>query len=136
MDMTSSRPYLVRAIYEWLVDNGFTPQIVVDARIEGVAVPQRYVRDGQIVLNISPTAVRDLDLGNERVEFNARFGGTPFQISVPTRAVLAVVARENGAGMSFPEESPEDEPPPDDGPGTDPGGGSDKPRRPALRVVK
>ena len=126
--MTSSRPYLVRAIYEWIVENGLTPQIVVDATSEGVAVPPKYVQDGQIVLNISRDAVRGLSLGNDCIEFSARFGGTPFQVNVPPRAVLAIVARENGAGMSFPPEETDGEPPPDPQ--------EKKPLRPALRVVK
>lgn len=125
--MTSSRPYLVRAVHDWIVDNGLTPQILVDARVEHVVVPPEHVKDGKIVLNVSASAVRDLSLGNEWVEFNARFGGRPFRVVVPVRAVLAVVARENGAGMSFPEESG-DEPPPE------PSGGGKS--RPSLRVVK
>jgi stringent starvation protein B len=126
--MNSSRPYLIRAINEWIVDNGFTPQIVVDAQADGVEVPTGYVKDGQIVLNISPGAIRDLTLGNDLIEFNARFGGSPFHVVVPTCAVLAVAARENGAGMSFPEESHEDDPPPES---TDKGKS-----RPSLRIVK
>ena len=128
MSMTSSRPYLVRAVYEWILDNGLTPQVVIDASVQDVMVPREYVQDRQIVLNISPTAVRHLELGNEEIEFDARFGGKPFKVTAPMRAVLAVVARENGAGMSCPEESHDDEPPPENG--------SDKPGRPALRVVK
>jgi len=123
-EMTSSRPYLLRAVYEWIADNHLTPQIVVDAQQEHVEVPCAYVREGRIVLNISPTAVRGLRLGNERVEFNARFGGTPFDVVVPIRAVLAIMARENGTGMSFPDSGDGDRPPP-------------APRsRPSLRVVK
>ena len=123
-EMTSSRPYLLRAVYEWIADNGLTPQIVVDARQEQVRVPATYVRDGKIVLNVSASAVRGLRLGNEWVEFSARFGGTPFEVAVPTRAVLAIMARENGTGMSFPDSGDGDRPPP-------------APRsRPNLRVVK
>lgn len=136
--MTPSRPYLLRAMHEWMLDNGLTPQIVVDARADDVQVPRQYVEDGRIVLNVSPSAVRDLSLGNDRVDFMARFGGTPFHVSVATRQVLAIVARENGAGMSFPEEpagvdepSGGDRPDPDD-PGTPPPGGG----RPRLKVVK
>ena len=120
--MTSNRPYLLRAIHEWIVDNDLTPQIVVDAEQEHVRVPAAYVRDGKIVLNISVTAVRGLRLGNDRVEFGARFGGTPFDVVVPVRAVLAIMARENGTGMSFPE-SDLDPPPPD------------PKKRPNLRLV-
>jgi stringent starvation protein B len=100
--MTSSRPYLIRAVHEWIVDNSLTPQVVVDAEFEGVQVPRQYVSDGRIVLNVSERAVRSLVIGNERIEFGARFGGVVFQVSVPVTAVQAVIARENGAGMSFP----------------------------------
>lgn len=128
--MTSSRPYLIRAVHEWIVDNSLTPQIVVDAELEGVQVPRKYVSDGRIVLNISERAVRSLVIGNERIEFGARFGGVVFQVAVPVAAVQAVIARENGAGMSFPEETPDPEPPdgePDD---------AKSPGRPVLRIVK
>ena len=121
--MTSNRPYLLRAIHEWIVDNDMTPQIVVDAEQEHVQVPAAYVREGRIVLNIAVTAVRGLRLGNDRVEFSARFGGTPFDVVVPVRAVLAIMARENGTGMSFPE-ADADPPPPD------------PKKRPNLRLVK
>ena len=121
--MTSSRPYLLRAVYEWIADNGLTPQIVVDAQHEQVRVPTAYVREGKIVLNVSPTAVRGLSLGNERVEFSARFGGAPFDVFVPIGAVLAIMARENGTGMSFPDAG-DDRPPPEPR------------RRPSLKVVK
>ena len=122
-EMTSSRPYLLRAVYEWIADNELTPQIVVDAQNDQVQVPTTYVRDGKIVLNISPTAVRELSLGNEWVEFSARFGGRAFDVVVPIDAVLAIMARENGTGMSFPEPH-RDEPPPEPR------------RRPHLKVVK
>lgn len=128
--MTSSRPYLIRAVHEWIVDNSLTPQIVVDAEFEGVHVPRQYISDGRIVLNISAGAVRSLVIGNERIEFGARFGGVVFQVAVPVGAVQAVIARENGAGMSFPEETLEPEPP--EGNTDDP----KSPGRPALRVVK
>ena len=126
--MNSSRPYLLRAIHEWLVDNGLTPQIVVATDVEGVRVPANYVADNRIVLNVSHQAVRGLALGNDRVEFDARFGGRPFHVVVPIPAVLAVVARENGVGMSFPEQEFTDEPPPAPSPG--------KAGRPSLKVVK
>ncbi len=99
------RPYILRAFYDWLVDNDLTPHIVVDASLPYVDVPTEYVKDGQIVLNIAPTAVGDLDLGNEDVFFNARFGGRPMSISVPMYAVTAIYARENGAGTMFDQES-------------------------------
>lgn len=99
--MTSSRPYLIRAINDWLLDNDLTPYLVVDAGIKGVQVPTQYVTGGQIVLNISPGAVRGLTLGNDWIEFSARFGGVPMQVRIPVMAVLAVYAKENGQGMVF-----------------------------------
>ena len=127
--MTSSRPYLLRAMYEWMLDNNLTPQIVVDAEADDVLVPRQFVADGRIVLNVSSGAVRGLELGNEPVVFSARFGGTPFDVSVPVRSVAAVFSRENGAGMTFPDEasgSGSTPPPPEDSP----------PGRPQLKVVK
>ncbi|MBD3619840.1 MAG: ClpXP protease specificity-enhancing factor [Chromatiales bacterium] len=129
--MTSSRPYLLRAIYQWIVDNGLTPHILVNAEDEQVQVPRQYVEQGKIILNIAPMAVHGLTLGNEDVTFNARFGGTPMDIYVPMGRVLAIYARENGQGMMFGEEEDGDEPPPDDT-GGDESGSS----RPHLKVVK
>lgn len=97
--MTSTRPYLIRAMYDWIVDNGCTPHLLVDATHAGVAVPQQYVENGVIVLNVTPSAVRGLDLGNEHVSFSARFAGTPHEIRVPIAAVQAIYARENGQGI-------------------------------------
>jgi stringent starvation protein B len=102
--MTPNRPYLVRALYEWILDNAMTPHLLVDASQPGAVVPPQFVQDGKIVLNISPSAVRGLVLGNEHVSFNARFGGVAMDISVPVEAVLGIYARENGRGMLFPEE--------------------------------
>ena len=102
--MTSNRPYQIRALYDWLVDNEMTPYLLVDAERESVQVPSRYVEEGRIVLNVSPTAVRDLVLGNDLIAFEARFGGSAFAISLPPDAVLGVYARENGKGMLFPDE--------------------------------
>lgn len=99
--MLSSRPYLARALYEWLLDNDNTPYIVVDAEQDGVQVPRQHVQNGQIVLNIAPGAVRDLLIANEGVSFNARFGGQPMHVSVPTPALVALYSRENGVGMVF-----------------------------------
>jgi stringent starvation protein B len=127
--MTSSRPYLIRAIYEWIVDNGMTPHILVDATGEEVQVPRQHVDDGKIVLNIAPMAVQGLTLGNEQVSFGARFDGAPMQVNVPVRQVLAIYTRENGQGMMFGDE--EGQPP--EGP-DDSGAGS--PDRPRLKVVK
>ena len=99
--MTSNRPYLIRALYEWLVDNQQTPYFLVDAERPDVVVPHEYVEEGRIVLNVGPTAVRDLDLGNEAVSFNARFGGHAHDIYVPPDAVLGVYSRENGQASAF-----------------------------------
>lgn len=99
--MKSSRPYLARALYEWLLDNELTPYVVVDATLPGVEVPRQFVQNGQIVLNVAPTAVRDLFMENQAIGFNARFGGQPMQVMIPTPALIAIYARENGAGMVF-----------------------------------
>jgi len=97
----STRPYLVRALYEWCTDNGFTPYVAVKVD-ESVQVPREYVKDGEIVLNVSFDATSSLKLGNEFIEFKARFGGKPCDIMVPLSRVMAIYARENGQGMSFP----------------------------------
>jgi len=124
--LTSSRPYIIRAIYEWIIDNDCTPHLLVDVHYDGVTVPQAYVTDGQIVLNISPSAVVGLELGNDLVTFNGRFGGVATDIAVPTLAILGIYARENGQGMVFDEmESPEEPPEPPAGRG-----------RPSFKVVK
>lgn len=129
--MTSSRPYLIRALHEWVLDNGLTPHILVDAEHEGVEVPRQFVDNGKIVLNISPESVVQLDLGNELIRFNARFSGQPMDVFIPVSAVIALYARENGQGMVFADEGGETPPPPDDG------GDDDKPDRGShLRVVK
>jgi len=125
--MKSSRPYLIRAIHEWVVDNGMTPHMLVDVGQENVQVPQEYVEDGKIILNISPTAVEQLVMNNEQISFSARFRGVPMNIFVPMSAVLAVYAKENGRGMAFVEE--EGGPIPPDSPPLKPG-------RPTLKVIK
>ena len=107
--LTPRRPYLLRAFYEWLLDNQLTPHLVVDVTLPGVLVPMEYARDGQIVLNIAPRAVGNLELANDEVRFNARFGGVPRNVSVPLAAVLAIYARENGAGTMFEPEATYDE---------------------------
>ncbi len=106
--MSSNRPYLIRALYDWILDNNMTPQLLVDATFEGIRVPERHVNDGKIVLNITPGAIRDLDIGNEWVLFSARFDGNAFAIQIPINAVAAIYARENGQGMIFPEETHND----------------------------
>lgn len=127
--MTSSRPYLIRALYQWIVDNGVTPYILVDALVDGVDVPPQHIQDNKIVLNIAPMAVQGLTLADDAITFSARFSGQSVSLHVPTNAVLAIYARENGQGMMFNEE-PET-------PGSPDGSGpnDDKPR-PSLRVVK
>jgi stringent starvation protein B len=99
--MTSNQPYLLRAFCDWIVDNGLTPYIVVDADLPGVEVPRQFVKDGQIVLNISPSACVNLNVSLEGVAFQARFSGQPMQVFVPSVAVSAIYARENGAGTVF-----------------------------------
>ncbi|OTA17532.1 stringent starvation protein B [Xenorhabdus vietnamensis] len=107
--MSPRRPYLLRAHYEWLLDNDMTPHIVVDVNVYGVSVPMEYAQNGQIILNVSPRAVGNLELTNDEVRFNARFGGVARQVTVPMAAVIAVYARENGAGMMFEPELAYDE---------------------------
>lgn len=137
--MTPSRPYMVRAIYEWLNDNNLTAHVLVDATKPGVSVPPASVQDGRIVLNIAPGAVRDLFIHNDALSFSARFGGVPRQILAPMAAVLAIYARENGQGMFFEEDdeypvtsASADEPPVPEPPKPEPPSG----KRPSLRVVK
>ncbi|MGD8938246.1 MAG: ClpXP protease specificity-enhancing factor [Gammaproteobacteria bacterium] len=130
--MTSSRPYLLRAIYEWIVDNNMTPYLLVDATAEAVQVPNEHVNNGKIILNISPAAVMGLDLGAEVVSFNARFSGKPMFVNVPMKAVLAIYSKENGRGMVFTED---DGGSPEPG-GSGPGPGSKESKQPTLRVVK
>jgi stringent starvation protein B len=128
----STRPYLIRAIYEWCADSGYTPQLLVavDARTR---VPPGFVKDGQIVLNISAGATRNLTLDNDWIQFSARFGGVSHEISIPVERVAAIFARENGQGLHFePADSAEASPPPTspDEPPVPPKG------RPTLKVVK
>jgi stringent starvation protein B len=136
-DLPPKRPYLVRALHEWMTDAGLTPHLVVDATRPGVQVPEKFVTDGRIVLNVSYGATQGLVMGNTTVAFNARFGGTPHHIEVPLPAVLGIYARESGEGLVFPTDEypdggtpppPAGEPPP--APSTPPAG------RPALKVVK
>lgn len=97
----SKRPYLIRAMHEWMGDNGHTPHIVVDAAIDGVEVPREHVKDGKIILNISSTAAHDLQLVNDAISFRARFSGVPFDVRIPMRSVMGIYARETGQGMIF-----------------------------------
>jgi stringent starvation protein B len=134
--MSSNRPYLLRALYEWIGDNGMTPHLLVDANGEGVRVPASTIKDGRVVLNIAARAVAQLQLGNREVRFKARFGGVSQDVIVPVTAVLAIYAQETGQGMMLPEDGgsvaeddgPDGQPPPGDEPGPKRGG--------HLRVVK
>lgn len=107
----SKRPYLIRAMHEWMVDNLHTPHIVVDASFDGVNVPSEHIKDGKIILNISETAAHNLKLTNDAVSFRARFGGVPFDVWVPVRSVLGIYARETGQGMIFSHDNEIPEPP-------------------------
>ena len=127
--MTSSRPYMVSALYEWIIDNDMTPYLLVDASSDEVQVPQQFIEDGKIVLNISPSATETMVLGNQLIEFSARFAGVEQVVSVPTDAVMAIYSRENGQGMLFADETEQDVTPPDD----EPPSPSNKPH---LHVVK
>lgn len=140
--VTSRRPYLLRAMHEWMLDNQQTPHIVVDATQAGVKVPPQHVKDGKIILNVSPSAANGLNLGNEFVMFRARFGGVSQDIVVPVAAVIGIYARETGQGMIFGDnetpsgapEPPQAPPPGAPGPPASPAGG--EPRRSHLKVVK
>ncbi len=133
MTMSSSRPYLVRALYEWILDNDSTPYILVNALGDDVAVPREHVKDGQIILNISPTAVQSLSIDNDAMQFRGRFAGIPFQVHVPMEAVLGIYARENGQGMFFELEGGEPSPPDPEKSGET---RRPKPGKPSLKVVK
>jgi stringent starvation protein B len=102
MNLTPKRPYLLRAFYEWIVDNGMTPHILVDARSDHVIVPRQFVKDGSIVLNVSMTAANNLMMRNDEVTFSARFGGKAFSIWLPMSAVMAIYSKETQDGISFP----------------------------------
>jgi stringent starvation protein B len=138
--MITTRPYLIRAINEWASENDLTPHLLVNALEEGVVVPTQFINDGQIVLNISPSAVQSIDLGNEWILFSARFSGTPMNIEVPVSAVLAIYARENGQGIFFPEEDGSPEPEATDEPADKatpvPKQAAKKTKKPSLKVVK
>jgi len=112
--MSSTRPYLLRAFYDWIVDNSCTPHIVVDATQEDVDVPTEFVDDGKIVLNIATQVVENLSLGDEFIDFRARFSGVRRVIHVPVYAIDAIYARENGRGMVFSEEDATEPPPAED----------------------
>ena len=132
----SRRPYLLRAMHEWISDSNQTPHIVVDASIEGVEVPRQYVQGGKIILNVSSNATSMLSLGNEVVRFRARFGAATYDVSVPIIAVLGIYARETGQGMIFSEA---DSPPQPPAPPSEPAPtttGEGKRSKPTLKVIK
>ena len=132
--MNSNRPYLVRALYEWILDNEMTPYLLVDAERPGTIVPADLVQDGKIVLNISPAAVRALALGNDRITFDARFGGASMGVDLPAGAVLGIYARENGRGMLFADEGPQASE--EQNSGEEPKPSKPTRERPSLKVVK
>ncbi|WP_370592249.1 ClpXP protease specificity-enhancing factor [Reinekea sp. G2M2-21] len=131
--MTTNKPYLIRALHEWIIDNNCTPYIVFMAEYPGVEVPQEFVRDGQITLNIALSAVKDLELANDTISFNARFSGVPTDISGPVDAVVAIFAKENGQGMGFEVEMP---PQPPEGDQKKKPESVARENRPTLKVVK
>lgn len=109
--MTPTRPYLLRAFYDWITDNNCTPHIIVNANLPDVMVPEQYIENGQIVLNISMPAVHHLELKNEAISFSARFAGIAHNVYIPTNAIVAIYAKENGRGMIFAEEDETTHPP-------------------------
>jgi len=133
MQMTSSRPYLIRAMYQWIADNGMTPHVLVDVSVDGVRVPEQHIQNGKIILNVAPMAISGLVLGDTEITFSARFSGKSMGVLIPVEAVLAVYAKENGQGMMFSEDDGAISSPDNN---DDPGPAPDKPRRPGLRVVK
>jgi stringent starvation protein B len=134
--LRSRRPYLLRAMHEWMGDCGLTPHIIVDAGRQGVEVPTAYVKDGKIVLNISMSATQRLQLLNEAVQFDARFAGIVHHVFVPIAAVLGIYARETGEGMVFNEQEPDGPLPPGPGNERPASHGKDEPKRAKLTVVK
>src|SRR5690606_32448529 len=134
--MRSRRPYLIRALYEWLVDSNDVPHLLVDATLPDVSVPEAFIQDGRIVLNVGPSAVQMLEMGNERFSFSARFQGTPHIVSFPPAAVIAIYGRDSGQGMMFgPEDDPDGTPASEGG---ESAGEETPPKRgkPSLKVIK
>jgi stringent starvation protein B len=135
MKMTSLKPYLIRAIYDWIVDNHMTPYVLVNAETKEAVVPSQFVQEGKIVLNLRPEAIQGMCLGDDRIEFDARFSGAPMHVVFPVAAVLAVYAKESGKGMVFDEEenSGDDVPPSPDMGKAKP---KPKPQKPVLKMVE
>jgi stringent starvation protein B len=141
--LSSSKPYLIRALHEWIVDNGLTPYLMVNAEEPGTRVPRQFVKEGQIILNTSPSAVSHLQMTNSFVQFSASFGGTPFEVLMPIASILAIYARENGQGMFFGDDTPggngsDDTPPPAEASpaATDKSEADTNKKAPFLKVVK
>jgi stringent starvation protein B len=126
--MTSSKPYLVRALYQWILDNGNTPYILVDTASDQVSIPDGIANDGKVVLNLAPAAIQNLEMTNSQISFSARFNGVAEQIFVPVSSLLAIYARENGEGMMFPAEEP--------GADSEPGNEAARRKTPTLKVIK
>jgi len=131
--MTSQKPYLIRAIYEWLVDNNLTPYLLVSTAFDGVQVPEEYINDGKIVLNIAPDAVNNFLADNDWISFSARFSGKSMELFIPIIAVQAIYGKENNEGMFFPDE--DSSPPPISTPPEDKSTSSSK-GKPSLTLVK
>lgn len=138
--MNSSRPYLVRAFFEWILDNELTPYLVINTQDEAVEVPKAYIEEGRIILNISPDSVRNLFITNDYLEFSARFGGVEHAVYAPIRSVQAIYAKENGRGMVFKEEDGDDGDEGGGGPSQERGSSKDRAQRkrgkPILSIVK
>ena len=126
--MTSQKPYLIRAVYEWLIDNGATPYLLVDTSFEGVIVPEASINDSKIVLNIAPDAVQHYEVNNENIYFSARFSGKRMELFIPIEAVLGIYGKENNQGMFFSEEQTS--------PPTPPSNSTKEKGKPKLMIVK
>jgi len=126
--MTSQKPYLIRAVYEWLIDNGATPYLLVDTSFEGVIVPEASINDSKIVLNIAPDAVQHYEVNNENIYFSARFSGKRMELFIPIEAVLSIYGKENNQGMFFSEEQTS--------PPTPPSNSTKEKGKPKLMIVK
>jgi len=129
MELSSTKPYFIRALHEWMLDNRLTPHLIVNAQTRGVEVPTQYVEDGKIVLNIAPSAARELHIDNECLSFKARFRGAAFEIRVPVQAVEAIYAKETNSGMAFPSDDALLHHPPEPS-------GPTPSKKPQLKVIK
>ena len=127
------KPYFLRAFYDWIVDNGWTPLMLVDATLDGVEVPREHVKEGRVALNLTPRAIRDLVMENTLVSFRTRFSGVSYLVRIPMGAVTAIYAEENGQAITFPPETAGDRPPSESEP---PDPKPPKDRGPKLRLIK